>query len=148
MKIAFPILVQCPGSDSGSVLNGANPLPARREDRKEVRRRKRYTAGDAALQQYPRSAGTPTWFDWLPEKVQCLLLLLITLPATAILFFTGMHCVHTGQPIVLGNTRTDALEWFFFSVVMLVISGGIFAVLMGWAKRSTPHVSETHHRKL
>ena len=58
MKIAFPILVQCPGCDSGSVLNGANPLPARREDCKGVRRRKRYTAGDAALQQYPRSAGT------------------------------------------------------------------------------------------
>jgi ABC-type sulfate transport system permease component len=94
-----------------------------------------------------RAPQGPTWFDWLPQKVQCVLLLLLTLPVTAILFFTGMRCVHTGQPIVLGNTRTDAFEWFFLSAGFLVISGGIFAVLMGWAKSATPHVSETHHRK-
>jgi hypothetical protein len=35
---------------------------------------------------------------------------------------------------VLNNTRTDAIEWFFLSAGMLVISGGIFSVLMGWAR--------------
>jgi hypothetical protein len=94
-----------------------------------------------------RAPQGPTRFDWLPQTVQCLLLLLITLPVTAILFFIGMHCVHTGKPIVLNTTRTDAIEWFFFSAVMLVISGGIFAVMMGWAKSATAHVSETHHPK-
>jgi ABC-type sulfate transport system permease component len=93
-----------------------------------------------------RAPQGPTWFDWLPQNVQCLLLLLLTLPVTAFLFFTGMHCVHTGKPIVLNNTRTDAIERFFLSAGMLVISGGIFAVLMGWAKSAKAHVSETHHR--
>jgi hypothetical protein len=48
---------------------------------------------------------------------------------------------------VLNNTRTDAIEWFFLSAGMLVISGGIFSVLMGWAKSARAHVSEIHHRK-
>jgi hypothetical protein len=60
----------------------------------------------------------------------------------------GMHCVHTGQPLVLGPGRPiDALELFFSSAIVLLISGSIFAVLMGSAKRATPHVSETHHRR-
>jgi ABC-type sulfate transport system permease component len=94
-----------------------------------------------------RTPQGPTRFDWLPQRVQCLLILLVTLPVTAILFFIGMHCLHTGKPVVLNNTPTGAIEWFFFSAVMLVISGGIFAVLIGWAKSARPHVSETNHPK-
>lgn len=87
----------------------------------------------------------PGWFEWLPHKVQCLLVLLLTLPITGLLFLGGMHCVHTGRPIVLNaTTNYNAIELFFFSAIGLVISGGIFAVMMGWAKSSRPHVSETH----
>jgi hypothetical protein len=88
----------------------------------------------------------PGWFDWLPQKVQCFLILLFTLPITAVLFMAGMHCVHTGKPIVLGpSSILDAGELFFSSLIGLVVSGGIFAVMMGWAKSARPHVSETHH---
>jgi hypothetical protein len=88
----------------------------------------------------------PGWFDWLPVKVQCFLLLLITLPVSVGFFMAGMHCLHTGKPIVLGPTAVlDVGELFFAFLVGLVVSGGIFAVMMGWAKSSRPHVSETHH---
>ncbi len=36
----------------------------------------------------------PRLFRWLPEKVQCLLILLLTLPVTVLFFMAGMHCVH------------------------------------------------------
>jgi len=86
------------------------------------------------------------WFDWLPRKVQCALLLAILLPAAALFFWLGMHCVHTGHAIDLGHQRMDAGECFLSCLALLAISGGIFAVMMGWLKSSTPHISETHHR--
>jgi hypothetical protein len=46
-----------------------------------------------------------------------------------------------------GAAAATTIEWFFFSAGMLVISGGIFALMMGWAKSARAHVSETHHRK-
>lgn len=94
-----------------------------------------------------RAPQGPSRFDWLPRRIQCLLLLAIMLPATAGSFLAGMHCVHTGKPIVIANRSTNALEFFLYSAVMLLISGGIFGVMMGWLKSGTPHVSETHHRK-
>jgi hypothetical protein len=61
------------------------------------------------------------------------------------LFLGGMHCIHTGKPVVFSPGRpVDALEFFAGSAFMLVVSGSIFAVLMGWAKPLTAHVSETH----
>jgi hypothetical protein len=87
----------------------------------------------------------PGWFAWLPQKVQCFLILLLTLPLTASFFLAWMHCVHTGSPIVLGSqVSIDALEFFAGSAFTLLISGCIFAVMMGWAKSATAHVSETH----
>jgi ABC-type sulfate transport system permease component len=85
------------------------------------------------------------WFDWLPRKVQCVLLLLVTLPATILFFWGGMHCIHTGKPVMLSNTVMDAGEFFLSSAFTLFLSGCIFAVMMGWAKSATPHISETHH---
>jgi ABC-type sulfate transport system permease component len=87
------------------------------------------------------------WFDWLPRKVQCALLLSILLPATALFFGLGMHCVHMGRAIVLGNSQLDAGECFLSFAVLVAISGGIFGVMMGWMKSATPHISETHHRR-
>jgi hypothetical protein len=89
----------------------------------------------------------PTRFDWLPRKVQCALLLLVTVPVTVGFFLGGMHCIHTGKPIIVGHDHTDASQLFLYSGVMLFISGCIFGVMMGWLKSQTPHVSETHHRK-
>jgi hypothetical protein len=87
----------------------------------------------------------PGWFRWLPQKVQGLLILLLTLPLTGLFFMAGMHCIHTGRPIVLGPKATlDWAEFFFSSAVALVISGSVFAVMMGWAKSATAHPSETH----
>jgi hypothetical protein len=89
----------------------------------------------------------PTWFDWLPRWLQCALMLLLFVPLTVGSFLGGMHCVHTGKPVMLANTQLDAGEFFFSSLVCLFISGCFFGVMVGWLKPSTPHVSETHHRK-
>ena len=59
-----------------------------------------------------------------------------------------MHCVHTGKPIDLGpRSSIDAVEFFASSLFTLVVSGSIFAVMMGWAKSLTAHASETHMPK-
>jgi hypothetical protein len=85
------------------------------------------------------------WFDWLPRNVQCLLLLLLSVPATVLFFWGGMHCIHTGKPVMLGNSTMDAGEFFLGSLVAFLLSIGFVGVMIGWIKPSTPHISETHH---
>jgi membrane associated rhomboid family serine protease len=76
------------------------------------------------------------WLEKLPRKTQILVLMLIILAAAAIQFFMGLHSVHTGQDIVLGNQRISAVESFFWCAACLAIFGGLFAVFMGWTKSS------------
>jgi hypothetical protein len=85
------------------------------------------------------------WFDWLPRNIQCLLLLLLSVPATALFFWGGMHCIHTGKPVMLGNTTMDAGEFFLGSLIAFLLSVGFVGVMIGWIKPATPHISETHH---
>jgi H+/Cl- antiporter ClcA len=75
-------------------------------------------------------------FDKLPKKVQLCLLMLVVLAAAAIEFLMGLHSVHTGKPIVLGNQSISDVESFFWSAACLAIFAGLFAVFMGWAKSS------------
>ena len=77
------------------------------------------------------------WLEKLPRKAQILVLMLIMLAAGVIQFFMGLHSVHTGQDIVLGNKRISAVESFFWCAACLAIVGGLFAVFMGWAKGKT-----------
>lgn len=74
------------------------------------------------------------WLEKLPRKAQILVLILIMLAAGVIQFLMGLHSVHTGQDIVLGNHRISAVESFFWCAACLAIVGGLFAVFMGWAK--------------
>jgi hypothetical protein len=89
----------------------------------------------------------PDWFDWLPFRTQYLLLLLLFVPLTVGFFLGGMHCVHTGHPVSMGNEQMDAGEFFLSSAVCLLLCGGFVAGLLGWIKPNRPHPSETHHRK-
>ena len=75
-------------------------------------------------------------FGKLPRKLRIVLLLLFTLGAAAIEFLMGLHSVRTGKPIVLVNHAITAVESFLWCAGWLAISGGLFAVLMGWAKSS------------
>lgn len=81
-------------------------------------------------------APVPGWFQRLPKRLQTILLLLFTLGAGAILFFMGLHSVNTGEDIVFITVHVTAVESFCWSAAWFVISGGLFAVLMGWAKSS------------
>jgi hypothetical protein len=83
-----------------------------------------------------RSETMPAWFEKLPKKLQIILLLLLTLGAATIGLLMGLHSVKTGQDIILNNTHISAVESFFWCAAWLAISGGLFAVLMGWAKSS------------
>jgi ABC-type sulfate transport system permease component len=85
------------------------------------------------------------WFDWLPLKVQCLLLLLLTVPATILFSWGGVHTIHTGKPVVLSNTNMDTGEFFLSALFCAFLSAAIFGVMMGWIKPGKPHISETHH---
>ncbi|MDT7814903.1 MAG: hypothetical protein QOJ51_5632 [Acidobacteriaceae bacterium] len=76
------------------------------------------------------------WLGKLPRKAQILVLMLIMLVAGVIQFLMGLHSVHTGRDIVLGNHRISAVESFFWCAAGLAIVGGLFAVFMGWAKSS------------
>jgi ABC-type sulfate transport system permease component len=90
------------------------------------------------MPRYNQLKGDPKipWLEKLPKKTQILVLMLIILAAAAIQFFMGLHSVHTGQDIVLGNQRISAVESFFWCAACLAIIGGVFAVFMGWAKSS------------
>ncbi len=77
------------------------------------------------------------WLEKLPRKAQILVLMLIMLAAGVIQFLMGLHSVHTGRDIVLGNKRISAVESFFWCAACLAIAGGLFAVFMGWAKSKT-----------
>jgi ABC-type sulfate transport system permease component len=79
----------------------------------------------------------PAWFEKLPRKLQVFLLLLLMLAAAAVPLMMGLHSLHTGKPIVLGNESISAVESFFWCAACLAIAAGLFAVLMGWAKSST-----------
>ncbi len=86
-------------------------------------------------------------FDRPPRRVQYLLLLIITVPMSVTFFLFGMHCFHTGRPDVLNHQSIDFLEYFFFSAVVLVVSGCLFGVMMGWIKRPKPDPSGTDSPK-
>jgi hypothetical protein len=90
------------------------------------------------MPRYNQLKGDPKieWLEKLPKKAQLLVLMLIMLAAAAVLFFMGLHSVHTGQDIVLGTTRISAVESFFWCAACLAVVGGLFAVFMGWAKSS------------
>jgi hypothetical protein len=90
------------------------------------------------MPRYNKLKGDPKieWLEKLPKKAQLLVLMLIMLAAAAVLFFMGLHSVHTGQDIVLGTKRISAIESFFWCAACLAIVGGLFAVFMGWAKSS------------
>ena len=79
-------------------------------------------------------ASSPGLFDKLPKRFQLVLLILLMLVPAVIEFLMGMHSVHTGKPIILRNRWYTAVECFFWCAVFLAIAGGLFAVLMGWAK--------------
>ncbi len=76
------------------------------------------------------------WLEKLPKKTQILVLMMIMLAAGVIQLLMGLHSVHTGRDIVLGNKRISAVESFFWCAACLAIVGGLFAVFMGWAKSS------------
>jgi hypothetical protein len=90
------------------------------------------------MPRYNQVKGDPKigWLEKLPRKTQILVLMLIILAAAIIQFFMGLHSVHTGQDIVLGNQRISAVESFFWCAACLALFGGLFAVFMGWAKSS------------
>ncbi len=74
------------------------------------------------------------WFDKLPKKLRIILLLLVTIGVAALQLWMGWHSAQTGKPIVLNNVTITAAESFGCCAAWLAIFGGLFAVLMGWAK--------------
>jgi hypothetical protein len=98
---------------------------------------KRVVNTEPAMPRYNQLQGDTRieWLEKLPRKAQILVLMLIVLAAAAIQFFMGLHSVHTGQDLVLGNQRMSAVESFFWCAACL-------AIFMGRARSSKMDAAE------